>query len=518
MSNFMKIFNIYNWSQDDKYTLALIIGLIAIMVVVVVVTLAAVGILTPKEPDNCGPGSTGPPITDVGVGELASFSPVKNKEWTKVFDSYDGCFMDLYASEGSISIPTFKQLYSYIITEGLKPLDNPFENCIEVPIIACTPNESEMTFTLNLSKYGNVNPFINGDIIVIYGVKGLTNANNSTSMQNSRIFRTKMDDDLLAYNQIIIGKSKGGAIITDGTYEGGGFVRLAGRSDIGVVNAPENMFYVYMSYMNTPFTWPFNSQTPSEANKIYSNNFKNYTNWLAKLKPTCTTIYFYEDDNKPAFTNGEVEIVSSGGGSENGNKGNGMKIYYIDLTFPMCLIAGIGKCPYYLVTDDGSGYENDPKNEDGSITLVLKQKDVVHSIKAYLGCNNTGYYNQMYGKLSLPLSTSPEQLKRFLGRALELEPTINTIGIETNNPVIVPNVYSDPNFVIMLKTTTPSSNIENNPKKENSNVETSICLKSGICSNQAIYTSDGGPTGVKPFNFVDNRESVIGICVPTKAA
>lgn len=489
-------------------------GLIALFVIVVILTitlavLASMGLLAVKIP-NGGGNNNGPPITDVRVGEVASFSPtIQNKTWTKVFDSNNGCIIDL---SDNIPVNTFKKLYTYIIKEDLKPIDNPFEGCIDVPVIDCSDGGSEggefLVLTLDLSKYGGVNPFKLNDQVYIYDVGGVSNANSTNDVN---YFYTK---ELLVANtytelpnivgrdQIMIGMWNENrtiieALTTEGMYSGGGVVRLLYRP-YEYFNVAETMFYVYMSCMGTPFYWPRMPKTPSEAYAVYSSNFKKYTKWLAGLSPTCTTTFYEPRKNGPAFTNGALQVTGGTGG-----KGTGMKIDYIDLKFYS------GNFSFYLVTADGVGYENDTK-------VTVKQNDLTHDINVNTNCNGGASHLFFYSPLSIPLSTSPAQLKSLINEALWLESTINTISIETST---AKNTYAKPNFVIKFNVTSPTSDPSSKGGIMYNHGLYPLCTTDpngpvAKCIKQTIYTTTGEGPNQTPFDFIAKSSLIIDTCVP----
>lgn len=462
----------------------IILSVVVFIIIIVLAVLAGMGILPdPRKP-------TGPPLIDVAVGEVASFSPTaQNKVWTKVFDSNNKCFVDMNQTSESISTSTYKKLYSHIINKGLKLLDNPFKGCIDVPIIHCSDNGEPTVLTLNLSEYGGKNPFKKDDVIYIYGVQGVTNINGNIEGKEEgenfqkvarSVYQVPSGDpnDPLGYNQIMIGVYENSVAlsITEGTYSGGGTVRLVSRSNIGFVNFPEDMFYVYMSYKNTPFYWPFSPVSPSTAYNTYSRNFKDYITWVAGLSPVCSFIFTEPRVEGPPFTNGKLEVIDGGG----------IEIYYINCKFYA------GDYSFYLVTAEGNG-----GGDASDITVTVKQGELTKVLTVRTKCYDS--YSAYYGPLAIPPTTSPEQLKAIIDLALELEPNINTISTETANPPTKPSVNRYPNFIIKFNITKPTSLLSRSRYIETSQ-DSIICSKiGGECSIQTIYT-----TGDNVFDFINN--------------
>lgn len=515
----------YTWNSYLAFTVFAVV--IVVVAIIVIAILAGTGVLTVNSENQMGS-----PLTDVAVGKEASFSPtIQNKVWTKVFDSNNGCFIDLMFKD-LISTSTVKKLNTYIINEGLKPLDNPFKGVVEVPVLNCGEDDV-MLITLDLSNFNNTNPFKLNDLVYIYGVAGVVNANNPTdpdtmNTQKRYIAETAVENPSLNYNQIKIKLNKYSVDIlaSEGLYTGGGTVRLVlGASLSMFYNVPEFMFYIYMSTINKPFLWPFIPKSSSEVySTIYSKYFNDYINWVGKLKPTCTVILpgdltvGPEPKPEPDFENGPVTVTTEDG------FGSGMVVNYIKSN-----IYGESSS-YYLVTNDGIGYKTGNGDGEG-VKLTVSQGTITGIVTAYIGCYENSYYRFLYDKLMLPLTTTPTQLKRFINKALDLEPAINTISIITNNPPHVPDIYENPNFMIQFNITSQSSEFNSQSGKITSNFF-GICPQPDTCSIQTIYTSSdgnspiggtiGGAGGVGgasidpslPYNFMLESPVILNGCVP----
>ena len=405
--------------KDPKVIAGIVVGCVVLFLVVIISALYATGNLTSPSigtiaPITFGPTSapistgvsgsptfapTGSPTSGptsaptsglpsfppVAVGAEAVFSPdTSGNHWIEVFDSMKGnskCIFDAsnYNTTEVLSPVNYAKLEKYIIENGLRPMDDPFQDVTDYTITNCSGVNVPITLTLDLSRYNGVNPFKPGDPIYIYGVKGNTAANSpgitdiASLGMGLYIFSTKTINSKLLPNQVVI--SNGYPCNFDGTnctspdslnppvkpvfgtgnYTGGGIIRKYSLANYA--SGSLDNFSFYTTTLNPPvqFIWPMQPITISDARAFYQNHYSNYLQWLVKILPiNCITIPIVFGPGSSFNGSGEQDLTKyvSGPATASGGSGSGLKL---DIT----------KISLYghdimltIVTNEGSGYQN----------------------------------------------------------------------------------------------------------------------------------------------------------------
>lgn len=518
----------------NTYQLAGIFIAFIIIIIVLFGVLGGLGFFstspstTPSVPSNETPVSS-------ELGSLAFF----DNKWTKVFDSMKNpskCFIDL---KSSISPANLKKITKYLHNKNMLPIDNPFKNSIDVPVKNCSQEGSRLTLTLDLSSYGGINPFKQGDSVYIFGINGETHANSvidsiTKEMTGRRYiyatsneYATKVLPDQIMISDInpcnnsssINGSDcnldRSLPLFSVGRYIDGGTVRFTGdrsSNDGYIPNRPIFMFYLYLAYKGHTFDWPFSPITIDQAYKQYSSYYNDFMQWYANLPSTCT-----QPNIIPISSTG----LKSGPVTVSGGSGSGLQMYMID--FKM-MGHGVG---IFIVTNDGFGYldgENVTVTQDSNSALVKLNTDA--------NCKGFGTQIQMQNNTYLSYTTTKQQLIDLINYVLSLDPDINTIAINSNANSTIPDNYNNPNISISFSKTTPdteslySVNYIKNSLNSTLTSNMPICLCNGKqdqysgrfpnlffpskinqCANQIIYTASNTTT---PYDFLSNSGTLIG--------
>jgi hypothetical protein len=461
----------------------------------------------------------GPTVPSTPVGSLALFSPTNDgKVWTKVFDSMtlpNKCFLNFNEME-QFSPEKLKKILKYQYDNNMLPIDNPFKNIKDVPVIGCSGDETRMILTLDLSKYNGVNPFKQGDALYIYGIDGETNANSKPG-EERYVFATMKEYPrfITSANQIMIASGNpcdyqgtcsldnSLMLFSSGTYTNGGIVRYVGNAmvDMGFIpDKPAIMYYLYMAYKNYQFNWPFEPMNASQAYSEYSRHYDGYMQWLVNFPQTCTQVNYIDNSNS-GFVSGPVTV--------SGGSGTGLQIYLISLSlYEICLP---------VVTNDGVGYKTDDvlNITQGSINTTVN----ISSVDGNCLPQKVSISPPIY----LSYQTSQQQLRNLLDYAMSLDSSINTVVFMSNNTYTVPDNYNNPNITLLFGKTSPDSTFTGTNYISSSTSFGSICScnsrqdqgsssnffpnKINQCANQIIYTSN---TVTTPYDFINNADAAIG--------
>lgn len=522
------------------WQLGIIVTVFVVVLIIILAVLGGLGILTSSPstslitnppvtiPPVTNPPVTNPPVTNpptpspnAAVGSLASFSPTNNGQtWRKVFDS-SKCFID-FSAVPQISPVNFKKIFKYQVDSGMLPIDNPFKNVIDIPITGCSDDGTRLVLNLDLSFYSGVNPFKQGDSVYIFGIKGETEANSISPVKPRYVYATNKEYPRYVplVNQIMISDinpcvgncslDNTMPLFSNGTYTGGGTVRLVGNKgsiEGFIPQRPMLMYYLYMAYINNPISWPYSPITAVQAYSSYSTYYNGFMQWYANLPQTCTQAGYI---NATDFVSGPV-IVSGGSGT-------GMEMYVIKFEFMGSFVG------FLVVTNDGTGYQNND-------TLTISQGSVSSDVSIQIDANcYPQIQNSLTGPLFLSYATTMQQLKNVVNYAMAIDSNINTMVMTSNNTAVVPDNYNDPNITIQFFKTTPDTTMTATEYTGSVMNRTNICLCNGkmdqaldqvfiksffpnkinSCANQIIITSD---TITNPFDFITNGESIIGTCV-----
>ncbi len=501
--------------DKTKIIITVTVTVIIIVIVIVIIILGALGgsgmfntqhtdgpTINPTINPTVNP-TVNPTIPLSPVGTLALFSPTTDgKTWTKVFDSMmlpNKCFLDL-SRMYQLSPANLKKITKYQIDNNMLPIDNPFKNVIDVPVIDCSSDSTKLILTLDLTKYDGVNPFKQGDELYIFGINGETTANTVIDSTTHMITQPRYVYAVLK-NQITISSENpcnyqgictsdnSFVLFSSGTYTNGGTVRFVGNSTTGtgyIQQRPQLMFYLYMGYKNYQYKWPFEPITAAQAYSAYSSYYNGFKQWFANIPPTCTQST-YVDNSTAGFVSGSVSI--------SGGSGTGLQMYIISMK-----ITGY-ELGVLITTNDGTGY----KDED-QITVTQGSATTTVTISVGANCEmQSGIANQLY----LSYTTTQQQLKNLLDYAMTLDSNVNTLVFSSNTTYTAPDNYNNPNIVLTFGKTTPDSTF--------SSYATKICSCNGQqdqgspwiffpnkisqCADQIIYTSD---TFTVPFDFINN--------------
>lgn len=466
------------------------------------------------------------PANDVNVGSLASFSPTNDgKIWTKVFDSMilpSKCFLSTDAIE-QISPVSLKKIIKYQIGNNMFPIDNPFKDIVDVPVTGCSQDGTRLILILDLTLYGGINPFRQGDALYIFGINGETVSNTpQTGGQQRYVFATMNEYPkyIQTTNQIMIGSgnpcdSQGTCtldnsliLFSSGTYTNGGTVRLVGNAKTGpgiILQKPQSMFYFYMAYINNQFAWPFAPITAAQAYNLYNDYFDGYKQWLLNYPLTCTQAT-YIDNSTAGFVSGPVSVT--------GGSGSGLQMYIISLNVQVFSIG------FLVATNDGIGYkDNDVINiTQGSAKSTANISSVNGSCQSQAGSGINGPNGPVY----LSYSVTQPQFNSILNYALSIDPTINTIIISSNTSTTFPDNYNNPNMVITFGKTTPDSTFHGSEYIDINLIPICVCNgppdsisnfsffsnKISNCAIQEVYTSN---TVTAPYDFISNSSAAIGV-------
>lgn len=510
-----------NLSPDKKKGLTILMIIISFIIIIVIVLgiLSGTGILS----DETTSQPTVSPI-DVALGSLASFSPTDDSQiWTKVFDSMmsNKCFLN-FNDVPQVNVTNLKKIVKYQVDNNMLSVDNPFKNSIDVPVIGCSDDGTRLVLTLDLSVYGEINPFKQGDNVYIFGIKGETEANTEIGSDQKitkprYVYATNKEFSNLQ-NQIMIsdvnpcdymGKcdlDKSLPLFSSGTYTSGGTVRLTGNfetADSFISQRPLMMFYLYMAYKNYSFTWPYTPMSVSQIYDLYSSHYNGFIQWYGNLPQTCTQPEFV-DNSTNGFVSGSVTV--------SGGSGTGMKMYIISMN-----LLGY-KIGYLIVTDDGTGY-----TDEDIITISQDSVSATTKISINASCSLSSGIN-LSGPVFLSYKTTLQQLKNLINYAVTIDPEINTIVMYSSSAISVPDNYNNPDIsLLFLKTTPDTSNMSGSEYSGNLTSMTKVCdcdgmkdqgslqrffpLKINKCANQIIFTSNTKKT---PFDFINNAAAAIG--------
>lgn len=511
-----------------------VVSLIAVIVVLGV--LGGTGLFS-SSTSTSGPTPTPRPVS--GEALASSFTTKDGKTWQKVYDSMltpNKYFISFSSVKTSLSPANTISVTKYLYNNGMLPVDNPFRYSIDVPVIGCSADGSRLVLKLDLTNYGGILPFAQGDNIYIFGVNGETNANttfaSNGSISGSRfVYATNKEYPkyILPTNNnvgyIMLGSSNpctisyadncnaapscnldnGNLLFASGTYTTGGTVRFLGNY-YSNPQGPGTMFYLYMAYKGYKFSWPYAPITPDQAFSQYSGYYNGYMQWYTTLPQTCTQIAPIPSGN---FNSGSVDI----------SKGTNttMKAYVIVIT-----LYGYNIC-FFIVTDDGSGY-----SDGDTVTITQGSNTATSTISIGQNCSQQtpmGLTSLIY----LSYTTTPQQFKDLIAYVISLDSTINTVALFSGTTVMAPDNYNNPNMYVVFSSTTSdtTSSLSLSNYTENLMNGTNICVCNGIqdqsfvqlffpnkisqCANQIIFTTNDGST---PFDFVNNADTLSGLPCP----